>query len=403
MAFNDITIIKNNGALGFNAPAQDATSGLLMYLKAVPAPLIKGAATTFTARLASLAEAEAAGITNAGDTQVVWYHISEFFRICKTGILYLLLIKEGGDAAFDGNFHALVSLQRFAQGELRQCGVYCPTQAFNDGTHLSNLQARAVELEAAHQPLSVIYAPKIAATALTTLPDLRKLTKNKVSVLIAQDGGGLGQSLKKTNFETVSCIGACIGAIARRKVSESIAWVAEGNLVTTAYGGQKLSELEQPALSDGTLIQDIIPSQLAGLHDKGYLFLIKHTGIGGSYFNDAFSADLATSDFNSIYANRTIDKVSRLIRTALLPTLSAPVKVNDSGQMDAGVVKFWEELCAQPLEQMKKEEEISAYAVIIDPAQNVLTERKLQIALKIVPVGVARNIEVALAFALKIA
>lgn len=399
MAFNDIKIIKGNGGLGFMPPSSDGTSALLFYLKTLPAALIKDGKSSFFGRFSSLAEAEAAGIANVGDTQVVWYHLAEYFRLCGGAILYVLLVKDEG---FDGAFHALVNLQRLAQGEARQCGVFAPTQSLT-AAHLGNLQARATELEAAHQPLSVVYAPKVVSSELTTLPDLTKLTHPKISVLVGQDGGGLGTSLKnEDSYPTVSCIGACLGAIARRKVSESIAWVAAGNLVSTAYEGQKLAELALPALSDGTLIQDIIPSQLAGLHDKGYLFLIKHIGIGGTYFNDAFTADLKTSDFNSIYANRTLDKVSREIRAALLPTLSAPIKLDDGGNMDAGVVKFWEELCRQPLEAMKLADEISAYNVAIDPAQNVLTDRKLRIALKVVPIGVAKNIEVSLAFALKI-
>jgi hypothetical protein len=46
--------------------------------------------------------------------------------------------------------------------------------------------------------------------------------------------------------------------------------------------------------------------------------------------------------------------------------------------------------------------EISDYKVIINPLQDVLTTSKLSIAIKIVPVGVAREIEINIGFAVNV-
>lgn len=396
--FNDIRIVRSNGGLGYEPPSEDATSGLLCYVHAVPAAL----ASQPILRLGSLAEAQAANITHSGDTQVLWYHIAEFFRIAQQATLYICVLADDG---FDGQYTAVGDLQRFANGEIRQCGIYTPNQSLT-AAHLANLQSQAETLAAAHMPVSLVLAPKVTSSDLTELIDLTTLTHSSVSVLIGQDGGGLGAHLKTEHaqhYPTVSCIGACMGAIARAKVSESIAWVDKFNLVSTAYAGQAHAELAIPALADGTRIRHIIPSQLATLHTKGYLFLRQHVGIGGTYFHDAPTADKPTSDLNSIYANRTLDKVSRVLRTTLLPNLSAPIQVNDSGQIEAGTLKYWETQCAIPLQRMQDAAEISAYAITIDPAQNVITKRQLHIAVNIVPIGVAKSIVVHLSFALQIA
>lgn len=391
---NDIRITRIGGALGKSLPSQDATTGLLCYLNAIPSGL-----ENKTLRLASLAEAVEANILDSGDTQILWYHIAEFFRICPNGVLFLKVLK---DASQDNNYNAVFDLQNFAEGEIRQLGVFVPKRKL-DKSHLANLQARAQSLEESHQPLSIIFAPQLASSDIASLPDLTTLTHSRVSVLIGQDGGGLGKNLKNSStLPSVSCIGACLGSIAKAKVSESIAWVEKHNLVSTAYPNQKQLELDLPALSDGSLISQILPSQLATLNDKGYIFVIKHVGIGGSYFNSSSSADKVSSDFCNIYANRTLDKVARLLRTTLLPKLSAPIKVNEQGQIPSGVTNYWQSLCAQTLEKLRQNEEISSFAVFIDPEQNVISNQALAIELKVVPIGVAQNINVQLSYALKL-
>ena len=52
---------------------------------------------------------------------------------------------------------------------------------------------------------------------------------------------------------------------------------------------------------------------------------------------------------------------------------------------------------------MLNNEEVSAFEVLIDPNQNVLSTSKLVISLRIVPIGVAKTIEVNLSYTVKIA
>lgn len=59
-------------------------------------------------------------------------------------------------------------------------------------------------------------------------------------------------------------------------------------------------------------------------------------------------------------------------------------------------------MCEEPLDQMKREGELSGYRVFINPKQKVLQNSKLEVIVKIVPVGTLREIEVKIGLALQL-
>ena len=90
----------------------------------------------------------------------------------------------------------------------------------------------------------------------------------------------------------------------------------------------------------------------------------------------------------------------RGIRSILLPELNAPVYVDpDTGKLSPDSIAYFENLASQTLENMERLRELSGSSVYIDPNQNVLATSKLIIQARGVPVGVARNIEINLGFA----
>jgi hypothetical protein len=202
-----------------------------------------------------------------------------------------------------------------------------------------------------------------------------------------------------------------MGAIARAKVHESIAWVEKQNMVSTTYSGagfgktaQSLArELDVAALVDGTLMTDLLSADLDVMSGKRYLFLRKHVGQAGSYWNDSFSADKPESDYNYIERNRTIDKAVRGIYKALLPHLSGPVRVDaTTGKISVGTITFLETLAEDTLVRMERDGELSGFNVIIDPNQSILGTSKLAVVVKLIPVGVLREIKVSIGFTVKI-
>ena len=98
-----------------------------------------------------------------------------------------------------------------------------------------------------------------------------------------------------------------------------------------------------------------------------------------------------------------MNKAVRGIRTFMLPNLASPVFVNANGQLTEGTVAKFKNDTARALEQMDRDEEISAFEVIINPLQDVLSTSEVEITVKIIPVAVARQIKINIGFTLSIA
>lgn len=125
---------------------------------------------------------------------------------------------------------------------------------------------------------------------------------------------------------------------------------------------------------------------LDDLDERGYIFLIKYAGKENGVY---ISKDRTCSD----RAYRTINKSRRAIRSALLPYVNSPLMVNPStGFLAPTKITAFKTLISDILVEMQKSQEISGYAVSIDPNQNVLVTDSLKISYVIVPVGVATGI-----------
>ncbi len=189
-------------------------------------------------------------------------------------------------------------------------------------------------------------------------------------------------------------MGTTLGAIALAKVNEDIAWVGKFNMSDTEFDILNMANGEVlTALSDGSI---------NNTDTFGYVFLKKHIGTTGSYFTDSHTCTPVSGDYAYIENSRTIDKAVRGLRAFLLPQLASPISVNADGTLTADVISFYETLCARALEVMQRDGEISAFNVIIDPTQNVLTNSEIEITVEIVPKGVARTITVNIGYTLAI-
>jgi len=231
-----------------------------------------------------------------------------------------------------------------------------------------------------------------AVADLTALSDLRALAAPNVSVILGQDGAGAGNTLFAAVDLTIGCLGAALGALSKATVSESFAWVKKYNMVEG-------TELDSPAMGEGTLIKDLTQTVLDGINTKGYIFLKKFVGLTGSYFNDNHTCDAATSDYAYIDNVRTIDKAIRGVRTYLLPELNGKLRLDPTaGTLATDTIKYFESLAKRPLAQMMSEGDLSGYDVHIDPNQDVLSTSTLHIQVSLVINGVARNITVDIGF-----
>lgn len=392
---NTVTFNRQGGGLGKRLPGEDHISGLVVY----------GQPNLDKVLLIEAEQLDTLGVTTVTHP-VLHYHVSEYFRVNPGAKLYVV-----SSLLNNAQFTEVKQLQQFAEGKIRQVGIVDLITDFADlSTIAVTIQARLNELAMSNMPLSAVLSiHSITPANLLALPNLHNLNCERLSVCIGQDGAGFGNYVSGVVGKKVGIVGACLGAISRAKVNESIAWVEKQNLVTEAYpkaltGNVIVArELDVTAFIDGTLLGDFTPAQIQSINDKGYIFPIKHIGYAGTFFNDSFSATALDNDFSTIENNRAIDKAQRGVYVKLLPKISGPIYINpDTGEISEDTIASLEAIGSIPLEQMERDGELSGFKIFINPNQDVLSTSKLTVTLKIVPVGVLREITVNLGFALSV-
>lgn len=366
------------------------------------------------------------------DLAVAHYHISEFFRKKPDGVLYVGIFAEG---AFDAT--ELVDMQDFANGEIRQFGIFVDDTTFAS-SQLSAIQTQLEVLRTNKQPAIAVFHADMDSLTLSTLPDLSTLTASKVAVSLGEDGNyhqlaysaakayvqgdkvkwlnktyictldSTGQACYDTDYWTevsvnlpditgysTSTLGCLLGTIASAPVNESVAYVE-------AYPVNSGNILDVGGFATGDLLKGQATSLLNTLNDYHYIFLRKFQGLSGTYFNDSYTAITEANDYATIENNRVIDKVERGQYVSLLPKLNSPLVLNADGTLRQDTIDIFQNLADAPVEVMEIAAEVSAREVTIDPSQDVLTTSKIVIVSKIVPVGVAREIEVNNSFTVSI-
>lgn len=363
---------------------------------------------------------------------ILHYHISEYFREQPKGITWVGIFAQ---ATYDGA--EVETVQNFANGEIRQTGIYVSHEVFAS-SQLTATEGFLDTLETEHKPMSVVFHSDLSSATLSTLPDISALSNKRVSMLIGEEGDyhqpvydnakaylsgekvtfqgkayiskanttgnapwdgtkwtELRENLQAISGFSIGTMGATLGNVSFAKVNESIAFVAKFNIVTG-------TGLDEVAFATKDLFRDISTNLKDTLNDFHYTFLRKIQGITGTFNSDSFTAITITSDFATIENNRTIDKAVRNIRTNVLPNLNAPLFVNNDGSLAEDTISLFKNDSQRALVDMVADGELSAQSVSIDPTQNVLSTSKIVIKVTLVPVGVAREIEINIGFAVKL-
>ena len=394
-----LSINRQNGNVPKSLPGEDHITGLVIYMAAGDIPA--GFKTERVQALSTIDAAEAAGIvdyTTAADgtqtaapwaVRVLHYHLSELYRINPAVSLYVgIFEKPQGD---NMTFAEIKTVQNFADGRIRQLGVWCGDRVPSEDD-LTAIQGQAATLEAQGAELSVVYAPKVANVKQISTK-LAGGNKCRVSVVIGQAGSGTGAELYKDKANaakaSVSGLGVVLGLISKAKVHQCIAWVKEFP-----------TGISLPAFGDGTLLRDMDKALVEQLDTARYLFFVTQQGQSGSYMNDSHTMDSATSDYASIESVRTMDKGARGVRAYLIPELGGNVYVDaDTGKLASYTVAHLETVAGHALEDMEKAGELSGYKAEIDPDQDVAASSTVDIVLKKVAVPVMRHVRIKIGFA----
>lgn len=332
--------------------------------------------------------------TGVSSLQAVWhYHIAEFFRLQPSGVLFVGFFSIPGTYTFT----EIQTMQVFSEGKIRQLGIY------KDGTSIVNgdltlIQGVCNTLNGLHMPISsVLYAANISAVTdlINTLTDLNTLNASNTSVVIGQDGGGLGNFLFVTCAKSITVLGALLGTVALSKVSDSVGWLRQYN-ISDGF------ECDKVNFANGQLVKTTPANQLTILDNYKYIFLLKKIGVSGSFFNNSYTAINSASDYSFIYRNRVIDKAIRGVYSNLVLDLQSPLVLNADGTLKASTVEFFKREAEISLQQMVRDSELSFFEVLIDPNQPVLTTQTLVVTVKLLPIGVANQIIVNIGFTTQI-
>ncbi len=382
-----LMIAINAGDSGYTSVTSSATAQIITVPEALG---VSTNAAVFTPVIGGTVSATYSAFAGgvASEIDIIHYHVSEYFRAQPKGNLYVGIYPVSAD------FAEITTLQNYALGTVRQVGLY--TQEAFDTADLATIQTQLDLCYDNYKPLEAIYQADFSAvTNLTSLLTLHSLTAENVSVCLGQDGAAIGKTLWTATAKSIGTVGITLGAVSLSKVNESIAWVGKFNMAST--------ELDTLAFANGTQYTDLSDGLINAIDDKGYVFLKKHIGISGSYFDNPYTAVAVTSDYARINNNRTINKAIRGLRTFLLPQLASPINVNADGTLAQDVISYFESLGARALDVMIRNGELSAYDVEINPAQSILSTSTLIINVSLVPVGTADKILVNVGFVTSIA
>ena len=339
----------------------------------------------------TLTQSVVAGVASKID--VWYYHVSEFFRLQPKGILYIGIYT----VPTPYTFTEITTMQNFANGKIRQIGVYKDSAAFASAD-ITAIDGVCKTLVAAHKEIVALYGADISATSdVTTLPDLSQLTANLCSAVISQDGGAQGFALWSATGKSITTLGATLGAVAAAKVSQSIAWVAQFNISDG-------TENDVIAFANGVPFTNasVTDTVLSLMQSYRYIFLRKFVGVSGSFFNENSTSIAVTSDYAYIADNRTIQKATRGIYSNLIPALNSPILLNSDGTLSDEAVAYFEGLAQAPLLQMIRDGELSGQGVSIDTTQNVLSTGILTINVNLVQIATGRNITVNIGYTVTI-
>lgn len=324
---------------------------------------------------------------------IYYYHISEFFRMQPKGFLYVGFFAVPGSYTFS----EVSDLQNIANGDMRQVGVY--KDAVWASADLQALHTVCNTNKLLFQGLSGLYAANLQATTdITTIVDVSTLNSQLASNIIGQDAGGVGNFLYRQWLKSISNLGAVLGAVALRRVHESIAWPEETNLSNG-------TECEVIGFSNGQLVSALSRNALEALNTKRHIFMLKITGMAGSFINEPHTCTATTSDYANIQENRTMVKIQRLLYASYAPKLSSPIQFNSNGTLADNTVALFENIGNSALDVMLKPDpltggigEISDRLVTVNPAQNVVSSNSLIIGVVVVINGVAKNIVIPINF-----
>lgn len=385
----DVKIILGNGNIGSVSLSDDGVAALLLTGTAVEGKfeLNTHYVLSGTAGLANL------GITEANNP-LIWKDVNAFYKEAGDGAeLHILAVSEATTltamvaAAADSPIHKLLDP---AAGRIRLVGLNRTLPANYEPQMNGCVDGDVQTAVAAAQAIAQSYLGKIAPVcimvpamkwtgSMTNIYQPREGSQNMVSVVLASDG--------KVGTTQSAAVGMILGRAAKVSVNVSIARVKDGAICASGAG----------FLMDGTTPESHFADWNA-LHDAGFIFFRTYIGKGGYYLNDDATAVATTDDYCQLNIVRVIQKAAVVCYKVYIDSILDNLSVNpETGKLPTAMAKYYESLLSNNINSQMTGE-ISGFTPTIDPDQDLITTKKLNVVARVVPTATLREIEVNLAF-----
>jgi len=403
MSRPDVKLNLTNGNLGREVSSKDGVAALIGSGVAVATKFALG---DILGPIYKPEDAAIYGIDEAYDSEnevLMYQHIKDFYSTAGNGSpLYLMVVVNTvtlTELADKTNDYAAKLIEQL-KGEVRLVILSRVPDASYTATVVGGLdddvitaasmaQALAVESFNKFRPVSFLIEGRGYQGVPGTLVDLRSASAgpnaNRVGIVLSADPT---VSASVTDYEGYANVAMVAGRLAAIPVQRDPGRVRDGALPTSKL-----------ALSDGVDITHVSETDLVAIHDKGYIFGWQHTGKAGYFINMGHAACPIEDDYAYLSRGRTIDKAARLIRQVYLNDLLDELLIDDDGKLEQGIVKNFQSRGESIISiNMVAKGEASSVGVYVDANQNVLSTDRLTVELKIVPLGIAKEIVVNLGF-----
>ena len=387
MSLPNVTIILGNGNIGTASVSDDGVAALLLTGAAVQGKFELNKHSV----LGSPSDLIKLGITSENNSLIV-KDVTAFYAEAGDGAeLHLLAVPEATTltamvaAAADSPIRKLLDP---AAGRIRLVGLNrkCPNdyEAVTAGCMDKDVQT-AVQ---GAQSIAESYLTKIAPVVFLVpaikwngstenIYQPREGSQNMVSVILSSDG--------KVGNEQSANIGQVLGRAAKVAVNVSIGRVADGSIAAEGY------------LMDGATPESHF-AEWELLDDAGFIFFRTFIGKNGYYLNGDATATATTDDYCQLNLIRVIQKAAVVCYKTYIDSILDNVDVDPAtGKLPAAMAKYYESLLTKAVNS-DMSEEVSGFTPTIDPDQDLITTKKLNVVARIVPTATMREIEVNLAF-----
>ena len=387
-----------SGGLGRQSANVDTWGGLFVEVDALPA----GWLANEVKRIFKPEDLEAYGITEDAvndNYKLVYWHVSELFRIAPNSTLYLQL----GVAAAGGTTAAIIypAFKNF-ESRLRTFAQV-----------LSLVQLSSAEVILIQTELDALFdddkqPSRCVATFLKdvadALPDFSAADNFRVMVDIANDAtvGGLAATIFASALGMCGAAGTFLGQLLLLSVHQKPSWRS-----FPVNGGGRWELL---ADINGDSVEDKTQTEIDAYDTQGLNLMVRTPRLTNAYISNARMAGDTADDYGVINNGRTIDKAAGLTYDGIVKNLDGPIYVDpDTGKLSPETIAQFEQAAydsintGMVLNKSGNDVELSVDlgtgslsidSVYIDPAQDILSTGKIVVKVRLVPVGSANIIEI---------